>query len=79
MYDDENGGVRLCVLMQDETIWLSQKMMAELFDVTVPTINEHLKTIFANEELSEDSVIRNFRITAVDGKSYNTTISTIRL
>ena len=72
MYDDENGGVKLRVLMQDETIWLSQKMMAELFDVTVPTINEHLKTIFAEEELSEDSVIRNFRITAVDGKSYNT-------
>lgn len=56
----------------DETIWLTQKLMAELFDVTVPTINEHLKNIFSCSELEKDSVIRKFRITATDGKSYNT-------
>ena len=57
---------------EDETIWLTQKVMAELFDVTVPTINEHLKNIFSSSELEKNSVIRKFRITAADGKNYNT-------
>ena len=55
---------------EDETIWLSQKLMAELFGVSIPTINEHLKNIFADGELAPDSVIRKFRITASDGKTY---------
>ena len=46
---------------EDETIWLTQKLMAELFDVTVPTINEHLKNIFSSFELDKSSVIRKFR------------------
>ncbi len=57
---------------EDETIWLTQKLMAELFAVTVPTINEHLKNIFVGGELDQDSVIRKFRITAADGKNYAT-------
>jgi hypothetical protein len=57
---------------QDENIWLTQKMLATLYNVEVPTINYHLKKIFEDKELSEDSVIRNFLITAADGKSYNT-------
>ena len=57
---------------QDENIWLTQKMMSELYGVSVPTINEHIKKIFDDKELIEDSVIRNFRITASDGKSYST-------
>jgi hypothetical protein len=57
---------------QDENIWLTQKMLAVLYDVEVPTINYHLKKIFEDKELSEDSVIRNFLITAADDKSYNT-------
>jgi hypothetical protein len=56
----------------DESIWLSQKLMGQLFDVSVPTINEHLKNIFSSGELNADSVIRKFRITASDGKNYNT-------
>ena len=56
----------------DENIWLTQKLMAALYDVETHTINYHLKKIFADGELSEDSVIRNFRITATDGKTYNT-------
>ena len=55
-----------------ENIWLSQKMMAELYGVSVKTVNEHLKNIFSDNELGEISVIRNFRITASDGKNYNT-------
>ncbi|MGI9279659.1 MAG: hypothetical protein ACR2PX_08505 [Endozoicomonas sp.] len=57
---------------EDETIWLSQKLMAQLFGVDVRTVNEHLKNIFQTGELQENPVIRNFRITATDGKNYNT-------
>jgi hypothetical protein len=64
------GGVE--AVYADESIWLTQKMMAALYDVDVRTINYHLKKIFNDSELQEDAVIRNFRITAADGKSYNT-------
>ena len=57
---------------EDQTIWLSQKLMAELFSVDVRTISEHLKNIFASEELTAEAVIRKFRITASDGKNYQT-------
>lgn len=57
---------------EDENIWLTQKMMAELYDVSLSTINEHLKRIFSDGELSKDAVIRKFRITAADGKNYKT-------
>ena len=57
---------------EDENIWLTQKMMAVLYDVGVPTINYHIQKIFEDSELDENTVIRNFRITASDGKSYNT-------
>ncbi len=57
---------------EEENLWLTQKMMAQLFEVTVPTVNEHLKNIFNSNELSEDSVIRKFRTTASDGKNYET-------
>jgi hypothetical protein len=72
LYTDANGDVKVEVMFQDETIWLTQKTMADLFGVDLRTINEHLKNIFKGEELSEDSVIRKFRITAVDGKTYLT-------
>ena len=58
------------VRYQEGTIWLTQKIMAELFDVNVRTVNEHLQNIFSGGELEENSVIRNFRITAQDGKNY---------
>ena len=57
---------------EDENIWLTQKVLAMLYDVEVHTINYHIKKIFEDKELDEDSVIRNFRITATDGKTYNT-------
>jgi hypothetical protein len=64
------GGVE--AVYADEDVWLSQKMMGELYGVNVRTVNEHLKNIFADNELEESAVIRNFRITAADGKNYNT-------
>ncbi len=64
------GGVE--AVYADENVWLTQKMMGLLYDVETHTINYHLKKVFADTELQEDSVIRNFRITAADGKAYNT-------
>lgn len=72
LYTTPEGGVRLDVFLQDETIWLTQKMMAELFDVDVRTISEHLQNVFDSLELEQNSVIRKFRNTATDGKSYET-------
>lgn len=60
------------VRFEDEMLWLTQKLMAQLFNVSIPTINEHLKNLFENNEIQEGSVIRNFRITASDGKAYDT-------
>lgn len=57
---------------EDENIWLTQKMIATLYDVSLSTVNEHIKKIFSDSELEENSVIRKFRITASDGKNYNT-------
>ena len=72
IYQTEDGKTQIDVNMQDETIWLTQKQMAELFDKNVKTINEHIQNIFKEGELEQDSVIRNFRTTANDGKQYNT-------
>ena len=57
---------------EDENIWLTQKMMATLYDVSVSAINQHLKRIFEDDELVEESVIKKYLITASDGKSYST-------
>lgn len=57
---------------EDENIWLTQKMMALLYNVGTNTINYHIKKVFGDSELQENSVIRKFRITAADGKSYST-------
>jgi hypothetical protein len=72
MYETTDGKVRIEVHFEEENFWLSQKLMAELFDVDVRTVNEHLQNIFKKGELQSDSVIRNFRITAADGKNYST-------
>ena len=71
-YSTIDGSVRLEVVYQDETFWLSQKRMAELFGVDVRTISEHLQNIFRTGELDEDPAIRKFRTTAADGKTYET-------
>ena len=55
------------VLVQDETLWTTQKSMAELFSVSVPTINEHLKNIFESGELEQNPTIRKFRIVRQEG------------
>lgn len=67
--DDKNS---VEVRYEDENIWITQKMLATLYEVETNTINYHIKKIFEDSELTEDSVIRNFRITAADGKTYDT-------
>lgn len=71
-YTTPDGAVHIEVFFQNETFWLSQKKMAELFGVEVNTINYHLKEIFNSKELDEGSVIRKIRITASDSKAYMT-------
>ena len=72
IFTSQAGDDGIEVRVQDENVWLTQKLIAKLFDVNIPNINEHLKNIFSDNELDENSVIRNFRITAKDGKNYNT-------
>ena len=72
VFTQQTGDKSIEVRYEDETIWLSQRMMSELFDVDVRTINEHLQNLFSSNELDKISVIRNFRITATDGKNYDT-------
>jgi hypothetical protein len=72
LYVSASGGVKVNVLLEDESIWLSQAGMAELFDTTKQNIGQHLKKIFKEQELMEDSVVKNFFTTAEDGKSYQT-------
>ncbi|CEA14145.1 virulence RhuM family protein [Methanobacterium formicicum] len=67
LYKDDEGAATIEVLLKDDTMWSTQKTMAELFDVTAPTINEHLKNIFQTGELDEMSTIRNFLIVQKEG------------
>ena len=72
LYSTSEGEIKVEVYYEDETFWLSQKRMSILFDVDIRTISEHLQNIFGTGELEDKSVIRKFRITASDGKKYNT-------
>jgi len=72
VFTKQAGESTIDVRIEDETVWLTQKLLAVLFEVDVRTISEHLKNIFNSHELEANSVIRNFRITAADGKNYNT-------
>ena len=72
LYQTEDGRARIECRFEGESIWLTQKLMAELFQKDVRTINEHIQNVFEEGELPPDSVIRKFRITAADGKTYET-------
>ena len=71
IYQNESGNIKVDVKFEDESIWLSQKQLAVVFGRSVKTINEHIINIFEDEELDKNSVIRNYRITANDGKNYD--------
>ncbi len=72
LYTAPNGAVKVDVFFKDETVWLTQKALSELFGVKVPAINKHLKNIFDSGELRESSVISILETTAADGKNYQT-------
>jgi len=76
LYTAPNGAIKVEVLLADETIWLTQKRMAELFGVGVPAISKHLKNIFESNELDPDSVISILETTAEDGKKYRPSTTT---
>ena len=71
IYKNQSGDIKVDVRFEDESIWLSQKQLAVVFGRSVKTINEHIINIFEDEELDKNSVIRNYRITANDGKNYD--------
>jgi len=71
LYQAKDGEPRIEVRFVDQSLWLSQKLIAELFQKDVRTINEHLGNIFDEGELAPEAAIRNFRITAADGKAYD--------
>jgi hypothetical protein len=73
LYQTEDGQTRIEVRLQDETVWLNQAQLCELFDKDKRTVSEHIQNIFKEKELIEDSVVRKFRTTASDGKNYQVT------
>ncbi len=72
IYKSNDGKISFNVSVFEETVWLTQKQMAELFGVNIPAVNKHLKNIFESQELIQNSVISILEITAADGKKYNT-------
>ncbi len=72
IYQSQDGTVKVDVHLEDETVWLSQSQICVLFAKSKATISEHIKNIFKEGELEEDSVVREFRTTASDGKQYDT-------
>lgn len=72
VYESAKGKTQVEVRLQEETVWLTQKQMADIFGKDVRTVSEHIQNIFKERELEAKSVIRNFRITATDGKMYDT-------
>ena len=73
LYTSPDGEVRVDVFVNEETVWLTQKAMQELFDRAKSTVSEHISNVFAEGELEENQVVRKFRTTADDGKNYETT------
>jgi hypothetical protein len=73
LYESEEGEMTLQVQLQNDTVWLTQAQMAELFGKGRTTVTEHIRNVFKEKELNEISVCRDFRHTASDGKSYLTT------
>lgn len=73
IYQTENGVTKIDVRMQDDTVWLTQQQMAELYQSSKSNVSEHIKHIFEDGELAEEAVVRKIRTTASDGKNYSVT------
>ena len=78
LYQSDDGGIKIDVRVENETVWLPQSKIAELFDVQRPAISKHLKNIFDSGELDENSVSSILEHTATDGKTYQTQFYNIK-
>ena len=74
IYQTEDGVTKIDVRFVDETVWLTQAQLVQLFQTSKANVSEHIKNIFAEGELDVDSVVRKFRTTAADGKNYKVAI-----
>ena len=72
IYQTKDGQTKLDVCLEDETVWLTQMQICELFKKSKATVSEHISSIYKERELDENSVVRKFRTTAADGKAYDT-------
>ena len=72
LYQDENGSTQIEVRLENENVWLTQAQLVTLYQSSKANVSEHIKHIFEEGELEETAVVRKFRTTATDGKSYNT-------
>ena len=72
IYQNSEGNIKIDVHLEDETVWLTQSQLCDLFQKSKATLSEHIKHVFEEGELNEDSVVRKFRTTAGDGKTYET-------
>lgn len=72
IYQNQEGNIKIDVRLEEETVWLTQAQLCNLFAKSKATVSEHIKNIFEEEELNENSVVRKFRTTAFDGKNYQT-------
>lgn len=72
IYQNQSGDIKIDVRLEEETVWLAQEQMAALFGKGRSTVTEHIRNIFKEGELEENSVCRKFRHTAADGKNYDT-------
>ncbi|MDR2281846.1 MAG: virulence RhuM family protein [Sphingobacterium sp.] len=73
IYQNDDGSTRIETRLENETVWLTQAQLCELFQKSKSTVSEHIKHIFEEGELDEISVVRKFRTTAADGKNYEMT------
>ena len=73
IYQTDDGLTHIDVKMEDETVWLTQAQLVQLYQTSKSNVSEYIKHIFEEGELEENAVIRKFRTTAADGKNYNTT------
>ncbi len=71
IYQAEDGLAKIDVRVADETVWLTQAQLCELYQTSKSNVSEHIKHIFEEGELSEEAVVRKFRTTVADGKNYN--------
>ena len=79
IYQSEKGTIKIDVRFEGETVWLTQQQMAELFQTTKQNIGQHLKNIFEDGELTQESVVKNFFTTASDGKDYQVTFYSLEM